>query len=194
MFTHFGDVCRSSDADNLGWWCDLCQIPKYWKDGTDLIRHKQVMHNIFEFPSALSYGLIPSGCSGKKLEYSLKKFDRPKQRQLWWDDVEKYAQFTTTQIGYRAWYDQLVQTEDILVHPKRAAGVAVPQEGLEIGPAGIIWVFVWNSVLPSLTAIIFSIVVVLSSKFAISSPIDGETILKNCVCSVLDYEPRANAA
>ena len=49
--------------------------------------------------------------------------------------MEEYAQFTTTQIGYRAWFDQLVQTEDILVHPKRAPVVALPQEGLECGPS-----------------------------------------------------------
>ena len=54
MFTHFMDVCRPSDADKLGWWCDLCQIPRYWKDGSHLICHKQVMHpKEFEFPSAL---------------------------------------------------------------------------------------------------------------------------------------------
>ena len=42
---------------------------------------------------------------------------------------------TSTQIGYSTWYDGLVEAKDILVHPKLAAGVVVPQEGLEAGPA-----------------------------------------------------------
>ena len=50
MFTHFKNVCRRSDGDKLGWWCDLCQIPRYWKDGTDLIRHKQEMYLSFHPP------------------------------------------------------------------------------------------------------------------------------------------------
>ena len=42
MFIHFGKVCRRDDWDTLGWWCDLCQIPRFWSKGTDLVRHKQV--------------------------------------------------------------------------------------------------------------------------------------------------------
>ena len=42
---------------------------------------------------------------------------------------------TSTQIGYSAWYAGLVKAKDILVHPKLAAGVVVPHEGLEAGPA-----------------------------------------------------------
>ena len=29
IFLHFGKVCRRDDWESLGWWCDLCQIPRF---------------------------------------------------------------------------------------------------------------------------------------------------------------------
>ena len=37
MFAHFGKVCRRGDFKTLSFWCNLCQIPKFWDKGTDLV-------------------------------------------------------------------------------------------------------------------------------------------------------------
>ena len=37
MFKHFGKVCRCGDFEILSFWCNLCQIPKFWDKETDLV-------------------------------------------------------------------------------------------------------------------------------------------------------------
>ena len=96
------------------------------------------MHEIFDFPSMLSYCPMASGWSEKKLEFSVKKCGGVKLRQEWWEKVEAYAQSRVGQVGYREWFDELVRTDDVLVCPKLARGVALPQDGLECGDDFII--------------------------------------------------------
>ena len=92
MFTHFGKVCRRDDWETLGFWCNLCQIPRFWSKGTDLVRHKQVMHLMDEFPAMLSYCPQPAGFQDSELlEFSVKKFGLVWQRQQWRDEVAAYA-------------------------------------------------------------------------------------------------------
>ena len=135
MFKHFGKVCRRDDWETLGFWCNLCQIPKFWAKGTDLVRHKQVMHLIDDFPAMLSYCPKPIGCfnEGELLEFSVKKFGMVKQRQKWWEEVDAYAKSRVTQVGYRAWFGELGRNNDVLVYPELAPGVALPHDGEECG-------------------------------------------------------------
>ena len=80
---------------------DLCQIPRFWSKGTDLVRHKQVMHLMDEFPAILSYCPKPMGFhpGGELLEFSVKKFGLVWQRQKWFDEVAAYAQSRVKQVG-----------------------------------------------------------------------------------------------
>ena len=87
------------------------------------------MHKIFDFPEMLSYCPKPTGWSGEKLEFSVKKFGGVKQRQQWWAEVDAYAKSRVTQVGYRAWFEELKRTNDVLVCPDRAPGVALPHDG-----------------------------------------------------------------
>ena len=92
VFLHFGNVCKPDDWENFGWWCDLCKIPRFWFKGTDLVRHKQVMHSMDEFPAMLSYCSKPAGFQDSELlEFSVKKFGLVWQRQQWRDEVAAYA-------------------------------------------------------------------------------------------------------
>ena len=125
MFKHFGKVCRRGGFKTLSFWCNLRQIPKFWDKGTDLVRHKHVMHKIFDFPAMLSYCTKPTGWAGEKLEFSVKKFGGVKQRQQWWAGVDAYAKFRVTQVGYRAWFEELKRTNDVLVCPDRAPGECI---------------------------------------------------------------------
>ena len=102
----------------------LCQLPIFWKNGTDLIRHKQVMH--FSFPSALSYRRMEVDANVKT--FSLKRCGTTALKISWWGKVTQFADARTLEPWYTAWYNGLVAANDPLVHPHLAPGVSEPQE------------------------------------------------------------------
>ena len=69
MFLHFGSVCKPEGWENFHWWCDVCDIPRFWLNGTDLVRHKQEMHGTNDFPAMLSYH-VSSPMVFKTVSYS----------------------------------------------------------------------------------------------------------------------------
>ena len=42
LFDHFADKCKFSGYETFQWWCDSCNIPRFWLGGSDLVRHRQV--------------------------------------------------------------------------------------------------------------------------------------------------------
>ena len=46
LFEHFGTTCQPEGWERFRFWCDLCEIPRFWLKGTDIVRHKQDYHGL----------------------------------------------------------------------------------------------------------------------------------------------------
>ena len=97
LFDHFADKCRLSGYESFQWWCDSCEIPRYWLGGSDLVRHKQVYHQLDDshwpsngdFPSEfLSFRSVPEDFDPKELlEHNKLFFGNKEDSDLWEKEV-----------------------------------------------------------------------------------------------------------
>ena len=57
LFDHFADVCKPEGYKTFRWWCRKCEIPRYWMNGSDLVRHVQEIHHLSDdaWPIDLSF-------------------------------------------------------------------------------------------------------------------------------------------
>ena len=57
LFDHFSDHCKPEGYQTFRWWCDKCEIPRYWLMGSDLVRHGQEIHNLTDadWPADLTF-------------------------------------------------------------------------------------------------------------------------------------------
>ena len=103
LFDHFADHCQPEGFERFRWWCDTCQIPRFWLMGSDLVRHRQVVHNLLDsawpedltFPSNfLSWMSVPEGFNTDKLlEHNVKFFGNKKNIDEWEEEVELYQHY-----------------------------------------------------------------------------------------------------
>ena len=92
MFLHFESVCKPEGWKDFRWWCDVCEIPRFWLFGTDLVRHKQEVHGINDFPKMLSYCIKPDGFQDSELlEFNMKDFGLLWQKRNWQMEVNEFA-------------------------------------------------------------------------------------------------------
>ena len=69
----------------------MCEIPRFWLKGTDLVRHKQDYHKLNNFPAMLSWEVVPDGFQDKDLlEFNVKDFGFLHQRRKWAEEVANY--------------------------------------------------------------------------------------------------------
>ena len=91
LFEHFGLNCEPEGWERFQFWCDLCDIPRFWLKGTDLVRHKQNYHDLDDFPAMLSWKAVPEGFSVHELlEFNVKDMGFKKQKLNWAKEVEEY--------------------------------------------------------------------------------------------------------
>ena len=99
LFDHFADKCKFSGYESFQWWCNDCQIPRYWLGGSDLVRHKQVFHKLDDsqwpsngdFPSKfLSFRSVTEDFDPKDLlEHNKLFFGNKKDSDLWGKEVKQ---------------------------------------------------------------------------------------------------------
>ena len=103
LFDHFADHCRPSGFERFRWWCDTCQIPRFWLMGSDLVRHRQVYHGLkdhewpenLKFPSNfLSWMSVPEDFkTDELLEHNVKFFGNQKNIDQWEEEVTVYRHY-----------------------------------------------------------------------------------------------------
>ena len=100
LFDHFADKCKYSGFENFQWWCQTCQIPRYWVGGSDLVRHMQVYHGLADsnwpkngkFPSRfLSFRSVTESFDPMDLlEHNKQFFGNKKHSDLWEQEVRQF--------------------------------------------------------------------------------------------------------
>ena len=92
LFDHFASAsCQPKDWEKFGWWCNECEMPRFWLNGTDLVRHKQDYHGIDNFPEMLSWKVKPDGFQEDELlEFNVKDFGFLWQKRHWGAEVAKF--------------------------------------------------------------------------------------------------------
>ena len=103
LFDHFADHCQPEGFERFRWWCDTCQIPRFWLMGSDLVRHRQVVHKLLDsawpedltFPSNfLSWMSVPEDFNTDELlEHNVKFFGNKKNIDEWEEEVELYEHY-----------------------------------------------------------------------------------------------------
>ena len=68
-------------------------MPRFWLNGTDLVRHKQHYHGIDNFPAMLSWKVKPAGFQEDELlEFNVKDFGFKWQKRNWGAEVANFKE------------------------------------------------------------------------------------------------------